>query len=743
MQYTKFLKWGILIGLVLTLFVSFIVAAGGAFPAMFFPYITGKNFTFRILVEIIFGLYIILAFKEPKYRPKASLLLWAVGLFVAWVGLATVFSVDPVKSFWSNFERMDGYITLIHLGAFFLVASAVLTAEKWWEKFFQISIGAATLQGIFALMQVFHVLGLAPSSQSGVRADGTFGNATYLAVYLMFNLFLTLFLLSRTLKEKGAWNRSQVFIWLYSVAGLVQFLAIFLTETRGAILGLVGGLIVAAFYIVIRGIRSPKTLWFKGAAGLLIAIVVLVVAFMALRSTPIVQNTPGLSRLASISLNDSTTRSRLFYIWPMAVKGAMEKPILGWGQENFSFVFNKYYDPGMYGQEQWFDRAHNEFLDWMVAAGIPAFLLYLSFFILAAIALMRSKTLSIPEQAILLGALAAYGFNNLFVFDNLVSLIYFYLILALAHGEHNRELHKWAFMLKRGDDKLVAVVVPIVAVVIIGGGWFLNGPAMLRAQTLIAALQAGSVEPEFAQFEKALTYGELGRQETVEQMYQFASNSVATSQSLSPQVRQHIFDTTLAAGESLMKQRKNDARLELFHGVFFAQFGDYTDALKSLQKALSDSPNKQQILFQTGVIFLQQGNVSNAVATFKKAFELEPKYADARILYATGLYYAKQDAQADALLIEGFGTVLYDDNRLLQTYMGLKMYDRAVGIWQERVKNDPTNTQILLGLAGVYFASGNNAKTIEILKQVESMDPSSKAQLDSVISQIENGTLKP
>jgi tetratricopeptide (TPR) repeat protein/O-antigen ligase len=751
MHYTKFLKWGVLAGLVLTLFVSFIVAAGGAFPAMFFPYITGKNFAFRILVELTFGLYVLLAIREPKYRPKSSLLMWAVCLFVGWIGLATIFSVDPIKSFWSNFERMDGYITVIHLFAYFLVTSAVLTAEKWWDKFFQISVSASILQGLYALAQVFHIFGLAPSSQSGVRADGTFGNATYLAVYMMLNFFITLLLLAGLFKEKNAWRNSQVLIWFYGIAAVIQFLAIFLTETRGTILGLVGGLIIAALYIVVRGVRGPKNFLFKGAVGMLVLVVVLVGAFFALKSTPIVQNTPGLSRLSTISLNDSTTKARLFYIWPMAIKGAMEKPILGWGQENFSFVFNKYYNPAMYGQEQWFDRAHNEFLDWFVAAGVPAFLLYISLFVLAAIAIIRSKHLSHSEQALLLGVLAAYGFNNLFVFDNLLSLMYFYMLLAFAHGMSSRELPKWAFMTKPGDDKIIAVAAPIVAVLIFGGFWMLNVPAMSRAQTLIDALQPQnpktganySVEDHLKFFENALTQGELGRQETVEQLYQFASNSIAASQSVSPAAKQQAYDLTLAAGKALMEQRKNDARLELFLGVFYSQFGNYKDAIAAFEKSLSDSPNKQQILFQTGVVYLQQGDVQNAFTLFKKAYDLEPQYPDARILYATGLYYAKQNAEADKLLTDGFGSVLYDDNRLLQTYMSLKMYDRAIAIWQNRVKAAPTDTQTLLGLAGAYFASGNNSQTIATLKQVEELDPTSKAQMDSIIAQIQSGALKP
>jgi hypothetical protein len=51
----------------------------------------------------------------------------------------------------------------------------------------------------------------------------------------------------------------------------------------------------------------------------------------------------------------------------MALKGIAERPVLGWGQENFNYVFNKYYNPQMFGQEEWFDRTHNVVLDWLIA----------------------------------------------------------------------------------------------------------------------------------------------------------------------------------------------------------------------------------------------------------------------------------------------------------------------------------------------------------------------------------------
>ena len=742
MQYTKFLRWVLIGGLCIVPFVSFIIASGTLIPNMFFPYITGKNFIFRILVELMLLAYVVLAAREPKYRPKSSPLMWAVCGFVLWMGLATILSVDPVKSFWSNFERMDGYITVLHVFALFIMASAVLTAEKWWDKFFNVFILATALQGVDALFQLLHIFGFTPSSQSGARIDTTFGNAIYVAVFMLFGVFITLYMLTR---ERKTWLQS-----LYGIALVLEGVALFYSQTRGALLGVVLGLIVAGVYIGWRATQSEWKMLRMWSLGLLAAIVLLGGGFFALRNTSFVQHSPTLERIASISLSDKTTQAR-FTIWEdMAIPGAMEKPIFGWGQENFNFVFNKYYVASMYDQEQWFDRTHNEFLDWLVSGGIPAFLLYAAFFVLSLWAIVRSS-LTIPEQGVFLGLLAAYGFSNLTVFHDLMSFACFFLVLAFIHGISWKPLPRYMIFSKPIGDHGVAVIAPIAAVVILGGAWFLNAGGIARAQTLIDALQTNdpttgaTITPEahLASFQAALQDGPLGKQETVEQLFQFASNSIAPSTSVSPDTKANAYTFAHTAGDEMLLERPNDARLELFMSVFLLQFGQTDEALTHLKKASDLSPQKQQILFQLGTTYLQEGDTANALAVLKKAFDLDPTYDDARILYAGALYYAGQKAQGDAVLTEKFGTVLVDNDELIQLYTNTKQYDRVIGIWKLRVSSAPKDTNALLGLAGAYFVSGDSADTIATLKQISLIDPAQAGQMQAIIAQIQSGALKP
>src|SRR3989338_11655871 len=132
MNLNKILRWVALGGIFLVPFVPLVVANN-----LFFPFITGKAFAFRILVMLATGAWLILALRDEYYRPKNSRILKALIFFVVVIGLADIFGANPFKSFWSNFERMEGWVTIFHLSLYFLTASAMLNDWKLWKRFFQ------------------------------------------------------------------------------------------------------------------------------------------------------------------------------------------------------------------------------------------------------------------------------------------------------------------------------------------------------------------------------------------------------------------------------------------------------------------------------------------------------------------------------------------------------------------------------------------------------------------------------
>src|SRR3989344_3849935 len=128
--------WIVKIGLwlipVLPLYIS---------SSMLFPFITGKNFAFRIIVEIIFAFWAGLAVLKSGYRPRLTPLLKAASIFIMIVFLADIFSLNPWRAFFANYERMEGFMMLFHLYLYFIILISIFKSRKDWLIFFFVSLG--------------------------------------------------------------------------------------------------------------------------------------------------------------------------------------------------------------------------------------------------------------------------------------------------------------------------------------------------------------------------------------------------------------------------------------------------------------------------------------------------------------------------------------------------------------------------------------------------------------------------
>ncbi|MBU1557985.1 O-antigen ligase family protein [Patescibacteria group bacterium] len=699
MKTDNILKNIVLGSIFLVPFIPFIVPNN-----LFFPFITGKAFAFRILVEIIVGLWAILALRNESYRPKFSWITVAAAVFVVIIGIADVFGENPMKSIWSNFERMEGWVTLLHLFGFFVATTAVLRTEKLWHRFFNISIVASVLMGFYGLMQM---AGKFDIHQSSDRLDATLGNSAYLAVYMLFHIFITSFFLVR---ERG----NSLLKWLYGLALILQVVVLYNTGTRGAILGLLAGSLVVNLFVAIFEKQNKKLK--KISIGFLVGIVALVGLFIGLRESPFVQNSPVLERLAKISLEERTTKSR-FMVWGTAWEGFKENPVLGWGQENFSYVFDKYYNPGMYDQEQWFDRTHNVFFDWLIAGGLLGLLGYLALFASIIYYLFKDENnyFNILDKGIILGLLTAYFVHNLFVFDHLISYILFFSLLGYMHSINVEEENISTVKINKGVNN---IAIPAVIIVALFSVYFFNAKPIMANMTLLSALkpQEEGAMKNLAYYQKAISIGFVGRQEAREQLAQFGIQFASSE--LSPELKQEMFNIVVGEMENQIEEDPNSARIESIAGTFLGRVGDLDGSLIHLERALELSPNKVSLLELAGNVNLFKGDFAEATEYFKKAFESAPQFNLLRIGYASGLIYLEEDKQAEEILVPVFGTVLVDDDRIIQAYLARRDYEKAIAILEKRVADKPGDGQSLLSLAAVYAEAGYKTKAVEAIRGV-------------------------
>jgi len=404
-----------------TFFVPLIVLPS----SYIFPFIVPKILMFRILVEVMLGCYVLLLIVNWKeYRPKMTPINIAVLLFLISFTVSTFVGADPYHSFWDNHERMLGLFTIFHYVSFFFVSTAIFKDWKDWRVALLWFLGAGSIVMFIALMQKFSPE-LLLNRGSG-RVSSTLGNPIYVSGYGLF-LFFTSALL--VFKEK-------VKVWKYLeiVMGILAVVGLFGGGSRGPMLGwLVGvGLVFLLYAIFLKGSKKVRnSVW-----GIIVLGLVLISVLYINRESEFVGNIQTLDRTLNTSFS-SVKESPRWIAWGIAIEAWQERPIFGWGPNNYFYAFNKFYQPRLlefgYG-ETWFDNAHNIIMNTIAVQGSFGILVYLSLFGIAWVSLgLGYKNKQTDKHIFIIGSafLLAHLVQNVTVFENPTSYLYFMFWLAM------------------------------------------------------------------------------------------------------------------------------------------------------------------------------------------------------------------------------------------------------------------------------------------------------------------------
>ena len=93
----------------------------------------GRHFSLAATIEIIFGLWLVLAYRNPHFRLARSWVLLAFGIYLAATILAGLAGVSLQRSLWSTYERMQGIVDLLHWFALTLVLVSVFRSFQDWR----------------------------------------------------------------------------------------------------------------------------------------------------------------------------------------------------------------------------------------------------------------------------------------------------------------------------------------------------------------------------------------------------------------------------------------------------------------------------------------------------------------------------------------------------------------------------------------------------------------------------------
>lgn len=391
-------------------YLAYIALAIPALPPALFPffqpYTFGKTTLFEMIVEAMAVVWLVWRFSPVSQNPAYAgfcdtgekkvicIALAAVsGLFF----LSTVLSADITASFRGSSARMDGLFTLLHFFAFFMILASSFNARAWRRGMF-ISVGAGTFTALYAIAQWF---GAPFVIASGGEVFGTLGNPSYLALYLLFTLFLAHYLAQKE-------HKREVAILLYCAVA-IQVVALLLTQVQAGVLALAVGAIVAAF----PSIRARITLRRGIAALSIIGALIFLFSFNA-----------NFVKLVSISEGNTSLSNRIA-VWNIALSGVAKKPFLGHGANTFEPYYLAQKNKGavpLPTTGETFDKPHNAYLEIAFSYGTIGLIAYL--FLLWAIMRRAWNTLALA------GALAGYLVFLFFFFETFASLLMFFFVAA-------------------------------------------------------------------------------------------------------------------------------------------------------------------------------------------------------------------------------------------------------------------------------------------------------------------------
>ncbi|MEK7643942.1 MAG: O-antigen ligase family protein [Patescibacteria group bacterium] len=688
-----------------------------------YPFVSTKVFVFRILVEIMAAMYLWLALIAREYRPRQGPLSLALGAYFIIQFLSGVFGVNFYRSWVGNFERMDGLLTQLHYLVFFIILSAVLRKKSDWTRFAGVGLIINVLLFIVAILQVNGV----PIYHFGAtaRVTGSFGNSAYFASYLIFSIYLGIFFFFR---ESG-WKKNILGLYL-----ALAHIALFLTQTRGAVIGWAAGLVV---FFTLR-------IWFgadKRRRGLaLLPVLALIIGAWGLytfRDAAAVRKIGAIRRLASISITDGTTISRLRY-WQMAVDGWKEKPLLGWGYGQFEVISNRYYNPSLYDFEEWTDHAHNYFLDVLSTTGLLGLLAYLAIFSIAIDYARRNyleKKISSLEFALIIGFLVAYLIQNVFIFDmyaSFVGLFAFFAFLEFSRGNGGEE-KKFA-LLKNGRYLIWAGF--LIAVFAI---YRFNFIPMKAGYYATRALKYSALAGDYLGYvKKAIAIPNFGSQEINYQL------TLERAQFIMDKFGDGVSSEQIAGLLALAEEqfKFNIARepvvLRNYLGLAYVYLTeaklDSANAQILAGKALDIinqgeplSPRRQSLFFLKAEAYNGLNRSDEALALLEKTIALDNSYADAYINYAKVATYISNREKLTWVFEEAEKNKIEFSREDLQNLLNIAVYKKdlwaAVDIYLKLTELEPDNPRFHSGLAAAYAEAGDSAGAIAAAKRAMELDP--------------------
>ena len=590
--------------------------------SLLFPYTTGKAWLFRSIVELAFALSLIVGLDQwrvgsPYSKPGRVYHAFVAALlgFLVWSFICNVFGIDAYRSFWSNWERMSGFLAYLHWAMYLWCLLAVLNRKRTRGLLLNLAI-VSTLVCVISLFDLES------------RGVSTLGNPIYVGNLAVFGVFIAAYLLTGWRSGKG-WMLVVLRVTL-ALAMIVMVAAVFKSASRGPLLALFAGVVVLLLGMSVGYARQGG--WLRVSAfGFGLVILGGLMPWDFCRQHYVFKHSENyaLQRLGKMSLTNQTTADRLEN-WRIALDAAQSRPWLGWGQENYMIAFNQYYRPGIIDRAKlWFDRAHNAYLDALLASGIPGLLLYCLLLGLPMWLIWQIPDANRFEKSIFMGLLASFMVKNLVGFDTFSStLIWVSLMAVILNARKSTAPSKISQSTGNssasGFITLIFLLVSMFAIYELNVRPYQDNRRFAKLMNQSMVLNSEVLDEVLRQSESSLRYAQNAKLAVFDKMLTISSST--NTGALEQQAVERLFLRAGRLVSEALRQQPENYRIKYNGAMLLARLGEYDLSSRLLEELTLASPNRTAFWYALAQVYAAQGREESALEARKMATKLNPEW---------------------------------------------------------------------------------------------------------------------
>jgi O-antigen ligase len=384
-------------------------------------------------------------------------------LFISFA-LSTLFSIDQHTSLWGYYGRFNGGLVSILCYVLLYYAFISNVSTEYVSKLLKISLISSVLVMLWAIpgklgydMSCYVFTGQLSNScwtdqfRPSERIFSTLGQPNWLGAYLAIHFFIGLYFLLKR-------NTSTLCRILFISYIALNFICTLFTRSRSSLLSIIIGLAILGVYFILKQDFFRKV--FRDIAIVLSILLVSILTFKSgvekldhyLRISTYIQSSSSkptvekkednsIPLIERYDVTDSLDIRKI--VWEGATELGKRYPLFGTGLETFAYSYYFVRPQSHNLTSEWdylYNKAHNEYLNYLATAGYIGLTTYLSFIgtvLFVFIRILAKEELEGEEDASLLKLSLLMSFStilvtNFFGFSTTTISLFFYIIPALA-----------------------------------------------------------------------------------------------------------------------------------------------------------------------------------------------------------------------------------------------------------------------------------------------------------------------